>query len=192
MRNTRRFKKRVETIRMDSSAHAAANRMNHQAVGCLVVVDSEDAPVGIITDRDLTLRAVSKSHTPHLLRVEDLMSSDLVSASSSEPLEELLRHMKNHGVRRIPLVEDNAVVGMVAMDDILQEFSRDLHDLASEAPLRYRNAPSHSRFEHVRQGIDRNLTDLRLKLEYAQWYAKATLLDELDELRNRLRQETEL
>jgi len=182
----------VEVIRTDSSAHAAANRMNHAAVGCLVVVDLEDRPVGILTDRDLLLRGVAQSHSPHELHVADIMTPDLVHATPAEPLEELLKLMKNHGVRRIPLVEDDRVVGIVAMDDILQEFSRDLNELASEAPLRYRNAPSHSRFEHVRHGIERNLGELRSKLEYAQWYAKATLIDELNELRNRLDKETEV
>jgi CBS domain-containing protein len=191
MRTTKNYKKRVEVIRRDSSAHAAANRMTHQAVGCLVVVDEEERPVGILTDRDLLLRAVAKSHSPHELHVEDIMTRELVQGTSDEPLETLLRRMKHHGVRRIPLVEDGVVVGMVAMDDILQEFSRDMNDLASEAPLRYRDAPSHSRFEHVRHGIERNLTELRQKFEYAQWYAKATLLDELDELRSRLDQDTD-
>jgi len=192
MRETSRFKKRVEVIRKDSSAHAAANRMSQSAVGSLVVVDLNDQPVGIVTDRDLLLRAVATSHSPHELHIEDIMTTDLVQATSSDSLEELLRLMKHHGVRRIPLVEDNQVVGIVALDDILQEFSRDLHDLATEAPLRYRDAPSHSRFEHVRHGIERNLSELRTKLEYAQWYAKATLIDELDELRSRLDRETTL
>lgn len=187
MRTAAEQTKRVVTIRDHASAHAAARSMRHDAVGCLVVVAEDGRPVGIMTDRDLALRGVARSHAPAALDVRDLMTPHPVVTRPDASMDEVLALMKNHGVRRIPVVRDGELVGIVALDDVLEELSRDLRELAAEAPRRYRTAPSASRFEHVRAGIERGMEDLRSKLEYAQWYARETLVDELDELRERLR-----
>ncbi len=187
MRSTSQHLKRVQTIRNDASAHAAARAMRYEAVGCLVVVNDDEVPVGIVTDRDLALRAVATSHEPHGLAVADIMSRELVTTTPDTPMHDVLQLMKARGIRRIPVMDDGELAGIVALDDVLEELSRDIRELAAEAPRRYRTAPSSSRFEHVRHGIERGLEDLRSKLEYAQWYARETLVDELDELRDRLR-----
>ncbi len=186
-----RHLKRVETIRWDSSLHAAARAMRHEAVGCLVVVDADERPVGILTDRDLALRAIATSHAPATLRVDAVMSSDPVTVAPDAPLRDVVALMKHHGIRRLPVVRDGKILGIVTLDDLLEELTRELRDLAAEAPSRYRTAPSSSRFEHVRQSIERGLEEVRSKLQYAQWHGRATLLDKLDELRARLHETRE-
>lgn len=186
MQTAERHVKRVATIRADSSVHAAAHTMHAEAVGCLVVLDDDERVVGIVTDRDLTVRAIAWSHAPGDMRVENVMTRDPVTTTPSVLVRDVLALMKSHGVRRVPVLLDDKAVGIVALDDILEELSRELRDLAIEAPRRYRTAPSASRFEHVRAGIERGVEEVRSKLEYAQWYARETVLDELDALRERL------
>lgn len=191
MRNASQHTKRVSVVHADATAHAAARVMHHDAVGCVVVVDERERPVGILTDRDLAVRAVAVSNAPHELRVADLMTPDPVAVTPETSMRDALLLMRRRGVRRLPVVRDGRAVGMVSLDDVLEELSRDLRDLAAEAPNRYRTAPSSSRFEHVRAGLERGLEELRGKLEYAQWYARETLIDELDELRSRLRKSSD-
>lgn len=187
MRSVDHHRKHVETIRSQASAHAAARRMMSAAVGCLVVVDDAGRPVGILTDRDLALRAVGRSSNPASLPVSELMTPDPVTAAPGESMHDVLQRMDSRGIRRMPIVEDGRVVGLVALDDVFQELARDAHDLAAEAANRYRTAPSERRFEHVRSSVERSLANLRSKLEYTQWIARETLMDELDEIRDRIR-----
>jgi CBS domain-containing protein len=182
-----KYRKRVETIRHDSSAHAAAHRMREAAVGCLVVVDDDDRPVGILTDRDLVLRAVAKSGAPARIPAAELMTRDPVTAAPGESLHDVLHRMDARGVRRVPIVDGGRAVGMVSLDDVFQALADDAQGLAAEAPNRYRTAPSASRFEHVRTSVERSLSNLRSRLEYTQWIAREALMDELDDLRRRLK-----
>ena len=178
---------RVATIHADASAAAAALAMRREAVGCLVVVDSDDRPVGALTDRDLCVRAVAKSSAPATLVVSDLASSPLVTTPPTATTEDLLLLMKQRGIRRVAVVEGDRVVGLVTLDALVEDLSRDIRSLMAEAPRRYRGASAAHRFDHVRASVEHGLQELRSKLEYAQWYARETLVDELDELRNRLR-----
>lgn len=106
----------------------AAKRMRTSHVGDLVIVDTRGdrhLPVGILTDRDIVVGALAgdADHINYLL-VSDVMTSDLVTAREQDSTEEALKKMQEHGVRRLPIVDgDDALVGIVTLDDILQFFS---------------------------------------------------------------------
>jgi CBS-domain-containing membrane protein len=79
-------------------------------------------PIGVITDRDIVVGAVAPNsgHFESLL-VGDIMSSDVVTARETEPIEGALKKMEERGIRRLPVVDGNgALVGIVTLDDALQ------------------------------------------------------------------------
>lgn len=104
---------------------AAANHMGTSHVGDLVVVENRQdrqVPIGIITDRDIVVGAVA-ANSGHIesLVVGDIMSPDPVTARELEPIENALKKMEEHGIRRLPVVSgDGALVGIVTFDDALQ------------------------------------------------------------------------
>jgi CBS domain-containing protein len=95
----------------------AARLMREQDIGSLPITD-EERLVGMITDRDITMRVVAEAADPNATSVEDVYSRDLVSVEPDNDLEEALGLMARHQVRRLPVVEDGRLVGIVAQADI--------------------------------------------------------------------------
>ena len=95
----------------------AARLMREQDIGSLPITDDEKL-VGMITDRDITMRVVAEAADPKVTSVEDVYSRDLVSVEPDNDLGEALRLMARHQVRRLPVVENGRLVGIVAQADI--------------------------------------------------------------------------
>jgi len=95
----------------------AARLMREQDIGSLPITDDEQL-VGMITDRDITMRVVAEAADPNATSVEDVYSRDLISVEPDNDLEEALGLMARHQIRRLPVVEDGRLVGIVAQADI--------------------------------------------------------------------------
>jgi CBS domain-containing protein len=95
----------------------AARLMREQDVGSLPVTDDQKL-VGMITDRDITTRVVAEAADLKLISVGDVYSRDLISVEPDQDLAEALRLMARHQVRRLPVVEDGNLVGIVAQADV--------------------------------------------------------------------------
>jgi CBS domain-containing protein len=112
------------SIGASASVVEAARLMREQHIGSLPVTEDERL-VGMITDRDITTRVVAESAVPETTSVGDVYSRDLISVEANSDLEEALRLMARHQVRRLPVVENDQLVGMVAQADIaLKESER--------------------------------------------------------------------
>ena len=103
----------------------AARLMREQHVGSLPVTDNEKL-VGMITDRDITTRVVAEAADPKMISVEDVYSRDLVSVEPDQDLEEALRLMARHQVRRLPVIENGSLVGIVAQADIARRENKQM------------------------------------------------------------------
>jgi CBS domain-containing protein len=105
------------SIGASASVVEAARLMREQHIGSLPVTEDERL-VGMITDRDITTRVVAESAVPESTSVGDVYSRDLISVEPNSDLEEALRLMARHQVRRLPVVENGRLVGMVAQADV--------------------------------------------------------------------------
>jgi CBS domain-containing protein len=121
----------VVTAHPDETVVEAARRMRDRHVGDLLVTDTQARPMGILTDRDIVVSAVAQSPDKlESLLVGDVMSRDLATARTDEPLDEALRMMRTRGVRRLPVVSaDGRLEGLVAFDDILEVMSGEIGEL---------------------------------------------------------------
>jgi CBS domain-containing protein len=102
----------------------AARLMRDEHVGSLPITDG-DTLVGMITDRDITTRVVAEAADLATSSVGDVYSQDLISVEPDKDLEEALTLMARHQVRRLPVVEDGRLVGIVAQADIALALSED-------------------------------------------------------------------
>lgn len=123
----------VVVAERETGLFAAAERMREQHVGSLVVVDKTGAGrlvVGMLTDRDIVTGVIAKEVDPAVLRVEDVMSTDVVTVTESTPFAELLSTMRRHGLRRLPVVDEHQVlVGLLTLDDVLEVMAEQMHTL---------------------------------------------------------------
>lgn len=113
-----------------TSVPMAAKLMRENHVGCLVVVDETGdlrTVVGVLTDRDIVTAVVAPGLDPGTLCVEDVMSTDLVTAREDDSLIDLMRSMRLKGVRRIPVIGGRSeLIGVVTLDDVLDVLAEEL------------------------------------------------------------------
>jgi CBS domain-containing protein len=110
----------VQSIAPTQSVANAAQLMKENDVGSLPVVEAERL-VGIVTDRDIVIRAVAERVDSQSVSVGDVASRDVVSVPPDEDLDEALALMARHRVRRLPVVEDGRLIGMLAQADVALE-----------------------------------------------------------------------
>jgi CBS domain-containing protein len=105
------------TVSPDTAAREAAQIMKSEDTGIVPIVEG-DRLVGVVTDRDLTLKIVAGDGSADT-RVGDLASKDLVTVDPQQSLEEAARLMAEHQVRRLPVVEeDGRLIGILAQKDL--------------------------------------------------------------------------
>lgn len=111
--------KKIISVEKDCTVKNAAEKMAEADVGS-VIVNDHDSSVGIITDRDIAIRGVAKYNDVNTTKCEDIMSPDLVTADTNTDMEEVVNLMADHQIKRVPIVENDSVVGMVSLRDISQ------------------------------------------------------------------------
>lgn len=107
------------TIHYDAPVIEAARLMAGGNLGALPVVDSDDILVGIVTDRDIVLRVVAAQLDPETTRVHDVATSTVSPAYPDERLDEAMEQMAYRQVRRLPVVDGDRVVGILAQADVV-------------------------------------------------------------------------
>ena len=129
---------RREVITVDPAEDLvkAAHLMRECHVGSLVVVSAgESSPdlkaIGMLTDRDIVTAVLAKDADVRQLRVDDVMTRSPLLASEFSTLEATLKHMREVGVRRVPVVGTrDQLVGILSLDDVLQSLADQLTDVA--------------------------------------------------------------
>jgi CBS domain-containing protein len=111
------------SLESGSSVMEAARLMRDEDVGIVPIVEGEKL-VATVTDRDITVRVVAEGKSPESTTVGEIASRELVTIDPQQELDEALRLMARHQVRRLPVVEeDGKLVGIVAQADIAKHAS---------------------------------------------------------------------
>jgi CBS domain-containing protein len=100
---------------------SAAELMERDNVGSLPVIDENSALVGIVTDRDIVVRAVAAGLDVDQVSVGEILTEHPTMVFPDDPLEQAMELMAKHQVRRLPVVYDNQLIGMLAQADVAQE-----------------------------------------------------------------------
>jgi CBS domain-containing protein len=111
--------KDVASLKSDDTIEHAARLMKQYDVGCIPVC-TKDKVIGVVTDRDIAVRSVASGQN-NGTSVCDIMSKDLVIGSPDMDVLDAARLMSDRQIRRLPIVENNSLVGIVALGDISLE-----------------------------------------------------------------------
>jgi CBS domain-containing protein len=112
------------TVKQGDSIVDAAKLMKGEDTGIAPIVDGDQRLVGVVTDRDIAIRVVAEGRDPQTTKVEEIASHNLVTIDPQQELDEALRLMAQHQVRRLPVVEeDGKLVGIVAQADVARHSS---------------------------------------------------------------------
>jgi CBS domain-containing protein len=116
----------------------AARKMRDLDVGALPICGSDNRLKGMVTDRDITVRVVAEGRDPSSVKVSELAEGKPVTIGADDSVEEALRTMTAHGVRRLPVIDGHDLVGVVSQADIARNLPEekvgDLVEAISKAP----------------------------------------------------------
>lgn len=112
---------RVVSIGQKEPVIAAARLLKRMNLGALPVTDDSGKLRGIITDRDIVLRCVAAGADPRTLEIREIMSRGVVTASPDARVDDAARRMGRGQVRRLPVVEDGKLVGMLSLADMARK-----------------------------------------------------------------------
>ena len=109
----------TEVISVDSNVNIkdACNKFPDYKVGCLLVTDS-DHLVGILTERDVISRIICEGRDPITTAVKDVMSKEIKTIGPLDDLEHALTMFKDHNIKKLPVVTDDEIVGIITITDV--------------------------------------------------------------------------
>jgi len=123
------------TCPSDATVIEAARRMRDDDIGDVIVMEG-DRVHGILTDRDIVVRAVAEAQSPSTTMLHQICTSDVVTLSPDDDVKRATELMKQKAVRRIPVVEDGRPIGIVSIGDLAIESDGEkaLADISAAKP----------------------------------------------------------
>ena len=113
--------KEVVTIDMDQSALEAAKLMTEKRISSLIVLDKKQ-PVGIVTERDFVKKICTKQLEVSKIQITEIMSMIRTYAEPQTPIHVAIQRMLNHNIRRLPIISEGKVIGIITVTDLAKHF----------------------------------------------------------------------
>ena len=108
---------KVVSIRVDATVKEAVKIMNKYEIGCLIVAKKGEA-IGIITERDVLKRIISKSKDPEVTKVSEIMSKPLIFGGPDMYVEDAARLMFKRNIKKLPIRKNGQLVGLITLSDV--------------------------------------------------------------------------
>ena len=119
----------------DISVEDASRHMKDRDIGDVIVLEDEDV-AGILTDRDIVIRAIAEGRSPAETTIGEIASRDLATVSPDDTVETVIGIMRTQALRRVPVVEARKPIGIVSIGDLAVERDSDsaLADISAAEP----------------------------------------------------------
>jgi CBS domain-containing protein len=115
----------AECVAENDSLDVAARKMRDLGVGSLPICGADDRLHGIITDRDIVVRCIAEGRYPAQVRAGELAQGTLFWVDAAADVDEVLRQMEDHQVKRLPVIENHRLVGVISEADLARHLSED-------------------------------------------------------------------
>ncbi len=109
----------VVTVQENTPANRVAELMDKQDLGCIIVTNREGKPLGIITERDLVVRVLSRNAKPDSLSAKDVMTTPLIAIEPDATISEAARRMSRLNIRRLGVIYKGQISGLLSSKDVL-------------------------------------------------------------------------
>lgn len=107
------------TVNADATVVDAAKKMSENQVGCLIVMDSDNRFVGVLSERDMLAKVLTQCTPAQTVKVREIMTTETVHCTMKTSLEEAEALMAKHRIRHLPIIEGNTPVGMISTRDLI-------------------------------------------------------------------------
>ncbi len=119
----------VVTADPETTTREISRLLEEENVGSVIVTEDQE-PVGIVTDRDLALDVIGEGKNSATIAAADVMTEDLFTVEPGESIYDVLAGMRERGVRRVPVVEDGKLAGIVTLDDFIVLLTSELENVS--------------------------------------------------------------
>lgn len=109
----------VYCVKPETTINEVAKLMEKNHIGCVPVCDNENSIVGMITDRDITLRTVACDKDAKTTKASDIMTCNVCTCNENDTITDAERKMAEYQIRRIPVVDNNKVIGILTFGDLV-------------------------------------------------------------------------
>ncbi len=128
----------LQTSSPSSTIKELADQMNKHGRGAVVIVDSKNVPIGMITERDIVRRVVSEGKDPNKVIASDVMSKPVITADPEISIYNAALTMTKYKIRRLPIVRDTVLYGIVTASDLAKRlYEKDKRDPTLAAMSRF-------------------------------------------------------
>jgi CBS domain-containing protein len=117
--------KNVTVIQEEETLQQAAERLANDDIGVLPICDANKQIKGVLTDRDIVVQVIARGKDPRNTRARELEQGEIITLRPDDSIEHVLDLMAQRQVRRLPVVEDGRVVGMVSQADVAKSVPAD-------------------------------------------------------------------
>jgi len=129
----------VKIVRPEDTVKYAAQLMNESRIGSLVVVSGTGVIVGIVTERDILTDVVATGKSADDVKVEDVMTKELITVSPNSSLEEAADLMTENRIKKLPVVEGGKLLGIVTATDLIayeKELIEKISSILTVSPMK--------------------------------------------------------
>ena len=122
-------KRQIWTISKDQNVMQALILMSEKNIGAVIIIDNNDFPIGIFSERDYARKVILKGKNSKDTLLEEVMTKELVTVTRDFKVDQCMRLMIEQRIRHLPILENKKVVGIISIGDVLKIMIKEQKDL---------------------------------------------------------------
>ena len=121
--------RQIWTISKDQSVRQALTLMSEKNIGAIIIVDSNDFPIGIFSERDYARKIILKGKSSKGTLLEEVMTKELITVTRDHKIDQCMEIMTEKKIRHLPILEEKKVVGIISIGDVLKIMIKEQKEL---------------------------------------------------------------
>jgi len=121
--------RQIWTISKDQSVRQALVLMSEKNIGAIIIVDNNDFPVGIFSERDYARKVILKGKSSKDTLLDEVMTKELITITRDYKIDQCMEIMSEKKIRHLPILEDKKILGVISIGDVLKIMIKEQKDL---------------------------------------------------------------
>ena len=121
--------RQIWTISKDQNVRQALTLMSEKNIGAIIIVDNNDFPIGIFSERDYARKIVLKGKSSKDTLLDEVMTKELITITKDHKIDQCMEIMTEKKIRHLPILEDKKIVGIISIGDVLKIMIKEQKDL---------------------------------------------------------------
>ena len=121
--------RKIWTISKDQNVRQALILMSENNIGAIIIVDNNDFPIGIFSERDYARKIILKGKSSKDTLLDEVMTKELITVTKNYKIDECMKIMNEKGIRHLPVLENKKIVGIISIRDVLKIMMKEQKEL---------------------------------------------------------------